>query len=178
MPNKQSYQLKVLFNRVFLKSVLAIKATVFPLFVCLFTSFDTEFTQPTLNLEKTIIKLNLGLGIWGRYWKVPKGTKRVPKGTEGVPSSTEGERRCKKRYREVPRGTKWYREEWPGYKLTFSLLMVLCDSLWFFVVLGGCWLFTVVLGGFWWFLVVLGGSWLFLVGQIGKLWFFVVHWGF
>ena len=67
MLNKRSYQLTVLFNSVFLKSVLAIKATVFPLFVCLFTCCGTEFTQPTLNQEKTFFKVNLGLGIGGRY---------------------------------------------------------------------------------------------------------------
>ena len=41
--------------------------------------------------------------------------------------------------------------------------MVICDVLWFFVVLGGSWWFLdgslwflVVLDNFWWFLVVLG----------------------
>ena len=47
--------------------------------------------------------------------------------------------------------------------------MVLCGSLWFLVVVGGCWWFLVVLcvslrlmvvyGGSWWLILVFGGLW-------------------
>ena len=62
--------------------------------------------------------------------------------------------------------------------------MVLCGSLWFFVLLGVSWCFLMVFGGFWqflWFFVVLCGSWWFLMIFNGSLvvcggccWFLVV----
>ena len=78
---------------------MAIKATGFPMNVDLFTCCGTEFTQPTLNLENTIINGNGDLGeVLRGYPKVPRGYQKIPRGYR------EGQRGNG----EVPRGTKGY----------------------------------------------------------------------
>ena len=64
-----------------LEAALATKATLFPLFVCLFACFGTKFTQPTLNQEKTIFRGTLDRGFGGGIEGVPKGTKMLSRAT-------------------------------------------------------------------------------------------------
>ena len=114
-------------------------------------------------------------------WEVLRGYPRVPIWYQDLPRGFQERPRGT---REVLRDTYGYREVWPGYKLSYSLLMVLGGSWgffvvlggfrWFLVILGGSWCFLVVLGGSWWFLVVLGGSWWFMVVLSVSWWFLVV----
>ena len=48
-------------------------------------------------------------------------------------------------------------QDWAALHQDSIVQGVKCGSVWFLVVLGGCWWFFVVLGVSWWFLVVLGG---------------------
>ena len=128
---------------------MAIKATVFPLSVCLFTCCDTEFTQPTLNKEKIKGELWIGDLVLG-------GTQRYQDCIKSYQGGSKRDRGGPERYQEVPRGTERSDRDINCHIASRWFLLVLGGSLWIFLVLGGSLWSFVVLGGSCWLLVVHG----------------------